>query len=127
MNLRSPLAQARGLGAAKQGLGHWWMQRLTALALIPLALWFVYSVAVYHAASYPTLVAWVHNPYVAVALILWFVVLYYHSALGVQVVIEDYVGSEMLRLALIVLEKFAHAVLAAVCIFSVLKLAFGGA
>jgi succinate dehydrogenase / fumarate reductase membrane anchor subunit len=124
-NLRSPLSQARGLGSAKDGVGHWWVQRLTALALIPLSLWFVFSVARYHIADYPTMMAWVHNPYVAVALVLYFFAVFYHSALGVQVVIEDYVGTEWLKIASIVLMKLAHFVFGAAAIFAVLKIAFG--
>ena len=125
MSLRSPLSQARGLGSAKDGVQHWWMQRLTALALIPLSLWFVFSVARYHVADYPTMMAWLHNPYVAIALVLYFIAVFYHSALGVQVVIEDYVGTEWLKIASIVLMKLAHFVFGAAAIFAVLKIAFG--
>ena len=125
MSLRSPLSQARGLGSAKDGVHHWWMQRLTALALIPLSLWFVFSIARYHLADYSTMILWLHNPYVAIALVLYFTALFYHSALGVQVVIEDYVAGEALKLGSIVLVKFAHFALAAASIFAVLKIAFG--
>lgn len=124
-NLRSPLSQARGLGSAKDGVNHWWVQRLTALALVPLSLWFVFSVARYHIADYPTMMAWIHNPYVAVALVLYFIAVFYHSALGVQVVIEDYVGTEWLKIGSIVLTKLAHFVFGAAAIFAVLKIAFG--
>jgi succinate dehydrogenase / fumarate reductase membrane anchor subunit len=124
-NLRSPLSQARGLGSAKDGVHHWWMQRLTALALIPLSLWFVYSIARYHIADYPTMLAWLHNPYVAIALVLYFLALFYHSTLGVQVVIEDYVASEWLKISSIVLVKLAHFALGAASVFAVLKVAFG--
>lgn len=123
MSLRSPLSQARGLGSAKDGVHHWWMQRLTAVALIPLSLWFVFSVARFHVADYPTMIAWLHNPYVAVALVLYFGALFYHSALGVQVVIEDYVGTEWLKIGSIVVIKLAHFALAAASIFAVLKIA----
>jgi succinate dehydrogenase / fumarate reductase membrane anchor subunit len=125
MNLRSPLSEARGLGSAKDGVGHWWLQRLTALALIPLSLWFVFSIARYHVADYPTMMAWVRSPLVAVALVLYFVALFYHSALGVQVVIEDYVGNEALKLSGLVLVKLGHFALAAASIYAVLKIGFG--
>ncbi|MBX6420939.1 MAG: succinate dehydrogenase, hydrophobic membrane anchor protein [Sinobacteraceae bacterium] len=125
MKLRSPLSQARGLGSAKDGVGHWWLQRLTALALIPLSLWFVFSVARYRVADYATLVAWMHNPYAAIALALWLIALFWHSALGVQVVIEDYVANEALRFGGVILEKFAHFALGVGSVFAVLKLAFG--
>jgi succinate dehydrogenase / fumarate reductase membrane anchor subunit len=124
-NLRSPLSQARGLGSAKDGVHHWWVQRLTALALIPLSLWFVFSVARYHIADYPTMMAWLHNPYVAIAMVLYFIAVFYHSALGVQVVIEDYVASEAVKIGSIVLVKLAHFVFGAAAIFAVLKIAFG--
>ena len=124
-NLRSPLSQARGLGSAKDGVNHWWLKRLTALALIPLSLWFVFSVARYHIADYPTMTAWIHNPYVAIALVLYFIAVFYHSALGVQVVIEDYVANEPLKIGSIVLMKLAHFVFGAAAIFAVLKIAFG--
>lgn len=125
MNLRSPLSQARGLGSAKEGVGHWWMQRLTAIALVPLTLWFVFSVARYHVSDYATMVAWIKNPYVTVALLLYFAAVFYHAALGVQVVVEDYVGGEFAKLVLIVGAKFGLAVLAAASVFAVLKIAFG--
>src|SRR5581483_10335843 len=117
MNLRSPLSQARGLGSAKDGVGHWWIQRLTALALIPLSLWFVYSVVRHHLADYASLVAWIKAPFVAIALVLYFAALFWHSALGVQVVIEDYVGNEALKIGGIILEKLAHFALGAAAVF----------
>ena len=125
MNLRSPLSQARGLGSAKEGVNHWWLQRLTALALIPLTLWFVYSVARYHMGSYEMVVAWLHAPMVAVALAIYLFAACYHAALGLQVVIEDYVGDEAVKLVAIVLVKFGLFVLAAASIFAVLKIALG--
>ncbi len=125
MSLRTPLSQARGLGSAKDGVNHWWMQRLTAIALIPLSLWFVFSIARYHLVNYPTMILWLHNPYVAIALVLYFTALFYHSALGVQVVIEDYVANEPLKIGSIVLMKLAHFVFGAASIFAVLKIAFG--
>lgn len=125
MNLRSPLSQARGLGSAKEGVSHWWLQRLTAIALVPLTLWFVFSVARYHVSDFGTMVAWIRNPFVAVALLLYFAAMFYHAALGVQVVVEDYVGGEGAKLLFIVGAKFGLAVLAAASIFAVLKISFG--
>ena len=119
-NLRSPLSEARGLGSAKDGVHHWWVQRL-----IPLSLWFVFSIARYHLADYSTMIAWLHNPYAAVALVLYFIALFYHSMLGVQVVIEDYVATEWLKIGSIVLMKFVHFALGAASVFAVLKVAFG--
>jgi len=125
MSLRSPLSQARGLGSAKEGVGHWWVQRLTAIALIPLSLWFVISVARFPLLDHATMVAWIKAPLVAVALAMFFVAMIYHAALGVQVVIEDYVGNEGTKLVSIVLVKFALYAIAAASVFAVLKIAFG--
>jgi len=125
MSLRSPLSQARGLGSAKDGVGHWWVQRLTALALIPLALWFVYSLVRFPLTDYATMVAWIKSPLVAVALVLFFLTGFHHAALGVQVVIEDYVGSEGKKLVSIIVAKFALYALCAASVFAVLKIAFG--
>ena len=125
MSLRSPLSQARGLGSAKEGVGHWWVQRLTAIALIPLSLWFVVSVARFPLLDHATMVAWIKAPLVAVALAMFFVAMIYHATLGVQVVIEDYVGNEGTKLVSIVLVKFALYAIAATSVFAVLKIAFG--
>lgn len=128
MSLRSPLGQARGLGSAKDGVGHWTMQRLSALALIPLSFWFVYSVVRFQLADYPVLVSWLHAPYVAVVLAMYFAVLFYHSSLGIQVVIEDYVHSEWFKIPALVLNKFVHFAVACIAIYSVIRIAvpFGG-
>jgi succinate dehydrogenase / fumarate reductase, membrane anchor subunit len=123
--MRSPLGRARGLGSAKQGTHHFWVQRVSAVALIPLALWFVYSVAQLPVASYGAVKQWVSAPSVAVALILFIATLFYHSMLGVQVVIEDYVSTEGKKLVCLLLSKFIHAALAAAGIFAALKAALG--
>lgn len=126
MSLRSPLSQARGLGSAKEGVEHWWWQRLTAVALVPLTLWFVFSVACLAGAGRETVLAWVASPLNAVGLILFLVALFHHSQLGLQVVVEDYVHAEFLKISSLVLIKFAHVALAAAAIFSVLKISLGG-
>ena len=123
MSLRSPLSRARGLGSAKSGVHHFWVQRLTAIALIPLTLWFVFSVANLAGGDYDSVRWWVSYPAVTVTLVLFIAVSFYHAALGVQVVIEDYVGHEGAKLAMIVLSKFGLAVLGAISIFAVLKVA----
>ncbi len=122
-NLRSPLSKARGLGSAKQGAHHFWVQRVSALALIPLSLWFVFSLAQIGSAGFAAVHHWVAAPSVAVALVLFVAITAYHSALGVQVVIEDYVASEAGKLAGLILSKFLHTVVAAAGIFAVLKIA----
>lgn len=124
MSLRSPLGQARGLGSAKSGTMHWWMQRVTAVALVPLCLWLVFSLACFAGAGYADVSAWIAQPWTAVIMLLFISAMLYHSQLGLQVVIEDYVHGEFVRIASLVLMKFAHVALAAAGIFAVLKVAF---
>lgn len=125
-DLRSPLSRARGLGSAKDGVHHFNVQRISAFALIPLSLWFVYSIACLASgpAGFEDVRWWVAAPSVAVTLVLFFATAVYHSLLGVQVVIEDYSGG-LLRLTLLLLSKFFHAIVAAAGIFAVLKVALG--
>jgi len=123
MSLRSPLGRARGLGSAKDGVHHFWVQRVSAVALIPLSLWFVFSVAQLAGGDFYVVRHWVATPSVAIALVLFLASALYHSALGVQVVIEDYVHHEGLKIVSMLLQKFAHAVVAAASIFAVLKVA----
>ncbi len=125
MSLRSPLGQARGLGSAKSGTEHWWMQRLTAIALLPLSLWLVAGLVCHAGSDHAAVSAWLAQPWTAVAMILFLSTMFYHSQLGLQVVIEDYVHGEFSRIASLVLMKFAHVALAAAGIFAVLKVAFG--
>jgi succinate dehydrogenase / fumarate reductase, membrane anchor subunit len=122
-SLRTPLSQARGLGSAKQGVEHFWLQRLSAIALVPLSLWFVFSLARIGNAGFGAMRHWVAAPSVAVMLVLFVAITAYHSALGVQVVIEDYIASEAGKLTSLILSKFAHVVVAAAGIFAVLKVA----
>ena len=125
MNLRNPLAIARGLGSAKSGTAHWWAQRVSALALIPLSLWFVTSVLRLTHAEYPIVLAWLHAPATTVLLSLFLLTVFYHAYLGVQVVVEDYVHSEWLKITTLLSVKFACILLAAVGIFTALHIAFG--
>ena len=125
-SMRTPLARVRGLGTAKEGVHHWWMQRLTAVALVPLVLWFVISIAGLAGMDHQQAVAWISSPWVSVFLVLLIVATFYHAQLGVQVVIEDYVHNEPVKLAGLVALKFAAIVLAVAAIFAVLKIAFGG-
>ncbi|MBV60561.1 succinate dehydrogenase, hydrophobic membrane anchor protein [Abyssibacter profundi] len=125
MSLQSPIGRARGLGSAKQGLHHWWMQRITAVLLVPLTLWFVFSVASLIGGGYEATVAWVSAPWVAVALVIYFATLFYHAQLGVQVVIEDYIHGPTTKLVSMYLMKLAHLVLAVAAIFAVVRIALG--
>lgn len=124
-SLRSPLKRARGYGSAKEGVATFLAERISAVALIPLSLWFAFSVAQLPVMSYGAVKHWVQAPSVAVTLVLFLAVMFYHSALGVKVVVEDYVGSEGAKLVTLLLVKFVHAALAAASIFAVLKIALG--
>ncbi|HEY9567590.1 MAG TPA: succinate dehydrogenase, hydrophobic membrane anchor protein [Thalassobaculum sp.] len=125
-SMRTPMARVRGLGSAKAGVHHWWAQRLTAIALVPLTLWFVVSVAGMPGMDHATAVAWIGSPPVAVLLVLLVAATFWHAQLGVQVVVEDYVHNEAVKLTVLIAVKFAAVVLAVACIFAVLRLAFGG-
>ena len=92
-DMRSPLARARGLGSAKTGVGHWWAQRVSAVALIPLTLWFVASLIAHTGSSHASFLAWLREPLTAILMIMLLLALFHHTALGLQVVIEDYMHS----------------------------------
>lgn len=123
MSYRSPLSRARGLGSAKDGTHHFTVQRISAIALIPLTLWFVFSLAKLPIASYDAVRWWVHAPSVAVALMLFIGCALYHSMLGVQVIVEDYVASEGRKLLTLLAFKFIQTIAAVAGIFAVLKIA----
>lgn len=125
MKFRTPLAQVRGLGSAKSGTHHWWLQRLTAVALVPLFVWFVVALINLASADYASVIDWLHSPLAAVLLCALIVAIFYHGQLGLQVVLEDYVHTEWLKLVSIVLVKLGSLLLAAVCLFAVLSIAFG--
>ena len=124
-NLRTPLSRARGLGSAKEGTHHWWLQRLTAVALVPLSLWFVASLVCMIGAPHTEVVAWIKAPIVTLLLILFVVMLFHHAQLGVQVVIEDYVHSKWQKLTSLVVLKFLAIVAALASIIAVLKVSLG--
>jgi succinate dehydrogenase / fumarate reductase, membrane anchor subunit len=123
--LRSPLGRALGLGSAKEGVEHWWAQRITALALVPLTVWFVVEVISLTGADRAVFVDWVRNPMSAVLLVLLLVATFYHGALGLQVVIEDYVENEAVRLGSLIVIRLLAIVFAARGILAVLKLSLG--
>ena len=126
MQLRTPLARARGLGSAKEGVHHWWLQRMTAIALVPLTFWFVIAVIGHIGASHAEMVEWLGNPFSAALMVSLIVALFYHAALGMQVVYEDYVRPHGLMIAVTIGTKLLCFLLAAAAIISVLKLALGG-
>ena len=126
MSFRSPLGTVRGLGSAKDGTAHWWAQRITAVALVPLAIWFVIGLLLLVGQDRAAVVAWFRNPISATLMVLLIGATFHHAQLGVQVVIEDYIHGEGAKLALIMFVKFAALVLAGIGIVSVLRIAFGG-
>jgi succinate dehydrogenase / fumarate reductase membrane anchor subunit len=126
MALRSTLGRVRGLGSAKEGVDHWWAQRTTAVALVPLSLWFVAGVIALAGADYATTVSWFKSPLNATLMILLIVATFYHAALGLQVVLEDYVHHEGQKIASIMAVKGLALLLGLLAVIAVLKLAFGG-
>ncbi len=125
-DLRTPLSRARGLGSAKEGVAHWWAQRLTAVALIPLTVWFAISLVMLSGADYGAVRAWIGSPLVMVLLTLTIVVGLHHGQLGMQVVIEDYVHSEGVKLALIVVIKFLAVLFGLGAVVAIMRIGFGG-
>jgi len=125
-DLRSHLSRARGLGSAKSGVHHFWMQRLTAVALIPLVIWFAVSLVMLSGADYGMARSWLSSPFVMVLLILTICIGLYHGQLGMQVVIEDYVHNEGVKLALIVAIKFIAVFFGLVAIVASMRIGFGG-
>jgi len=126
MSLRSPLGRVLGLGSAKEGVHHWWLQRLTSVALIPLAVWFAVSLITLPSLDHTTVVVWMAQTWTALFLILLVLIGTWHSQLGLRVVVEDYVHSGTKTLVLVII-TFAHTLIAAAGVFAILKVAFGAA
>jgi succinate dehydrogenase / fumarate reductase, membrane anchor subunit len=124
--MRSPLGRATGLGSAKAGVDHWWAQRITAIALIPLSLWFVAAVIGLLGADLETVQNWVSLPLPAILLILLLIATFYHFSLGLEVVIEDYVHSELTKLGLVVVVRLLCFGFAVAGIFAVVSIALAG-
>ena len=123
--MRSPLGRAIGLGSAKEGVEHWWMQRITAVALVPLTLWFVIAVIGLVGADLETVQNWVGRPLPAILLVLLLIASFYRMSLGLQVVIEDYVRPELAKLGLIIAIRLLCFAFAVAGIFAVLSIALG--
>jgi len=127
MTLRSPLARVLGQGSAKDGVHHWWVQRLSSVALVPLTVWFVVSVLSLPSLDDATVTAWIGQLWTMVFLVLLVLTASWHSQLGVRVVVEDYVhgaGTKALTLALV---TFFHVIVAAAGVLAILKVGLGGA
>jgi succinate dehydrogenase / fumarate reductase, membrane anchor subunit len=126
-SLRSPLGSVVGLGSAKDGVHHWWLQRLTSIALVPLTIWFTVSILSLPSLDHVTVISWMAQSWNALLLIVLVLVATYHSQLGVRVVVEDYVHDTGMKTLTLVVLTFAHAFLAVAGVFAILKVAFGGA
>ena len=122
--LRSPLGRVRGMGSAKSGTHHWWMQRVTSIALLPLTIWFVVSMISLAGASYLETLLWIARPVNAVLMLVLIGLTFHHMAGGLQVVVEDYVRDEFKRIAFVLLIKAASLLMALASAFAVLRIAF---
>jgi succinate dehydrogenase / fumarate reductase, membrane anchor subunit len=125
MSLQTPLRRARGLGAAGNGVHHWWVQRVTAVALVPLGIWLLVSLVSLPSLDFVTLVSWIAGTWTASLLTVFILTASWHSRLGVQVIIEDYVHDDGLKTTSLVLSGFVHVLVAALGVFAVLRIAFG--
>ena len=125
MSLRSPLGRVLGLGSARGGSSHWYAQRVTAVALVLLGIWFVGSLATLDGGSYEQVTGWLGSPLNSALALLLVVVAAYHAGLGLQVVVEDYVADKGTRAAVLIVVKFALVVAAVVGVLAVLRIAFG--
>src|ERR1700747_69188 len=123
--LRSPVGRAIGLGSAKEGVEHWWLQRITAVALVPLSLWFVIAIIRLVGADVDSVRDWVGNPLPAIMVVVLLIATFYHASLGLQVVIEDYVHAELVKVGLVIIVRLACFAIAVAGIFAVVSMAVG--
>ncbi|MCB1433978.1 MAG: succinate dehydrogenase, hydrophobic membrane anchor protein [Alphaproteobacteria bacterium] len=125
MSMRTPLGKVRGLGSAKDGTEHWWLQRVTAIANIPLIIFLVIFVIAHLGATRAQLVASIGNPFVAILLALTFISVLWHMRLGLQVVIEDYVHGHAVKFAALLANSFVALLLGVAALYAILKMSFG--
>jgi len=125
IDMRTPLAKVRGLGSAKEGTDHFWRQRLTALANVPLTLFLVIALIRYAGADYAAVAGFLSSPLVAIVMLLLVLSAIVHMRLGMQVIIEDYVHMEGLKVAALIFNTFFAVTVGLACIFAILKLGFG--
>jgi succinate dehydrogenase / fumarate reductase membrane anchor subunit len=125
MSLRSPLSRVLGLGSAKDGTAHWWAQRVTAVALIPLTLWFLFSLMTLPDFQYETVRTWLAVPVSGFLAVLMVAVLTYHSYLGTTVIVEDYVHASGMKVLSLMALRFLYVLAGGAGIFAILRVAFG--
>ncbi|MBE2295692.1 MAG: succinate dehydrogenase, hydrophobic membrane anchor protein [Phycisphaerales bacterium] len=123
MSIRSPLARVRGLGTAKDGTHHWWLQRVTSVALVPLVLWFAFSLLSVSHADYEVFQHWLGHPVNAGLMIALILAAFYHANLGMQVIYEDYVKPECAKYIALLATQLALFLLSAIAVVAVLKVA----
>lgn len=123
--MRSSFERTKGLGSAREGVGHWWMQRVTAVALIPLSLWFVASLIALAKCDYTTFILWLRTPITTALVVLMLIALFYHMALGLRVVVEDYVHVNRFKIPMVIAIHLACFALAIVGVVTTLRIAFG--
>jgi len=124
--MRSALSRARGLGAARDGFHHWWIERLTAIALVPLTLWFTTAVISVVGADYDTFAAWLAKPWNAALMIMFISAAFLHGKMGMEVIIEDYVAPRCAQLTVRIFVNLVAFSLGIFSIISVLIVALGG-
>jgi succinate dehydrogenase / fumarate reductase, membrane anchor subunit len=125
MSLRSPLGRVLGLGSAKDGTTHWWAQRVTAVALVPLTLWFVLSLLTLPNFDYETVRTWLSVPITGFLSLLLVAVLSYHSYLGTIVIVEDYVTSSGMKVLTLMILRFLYVLAGGAAMFAILRVVFG--
>jgi succinate dehydrogenase / fumarate reductase membrane anchor subunit len=121
MDYRSPLAKVRGLGSAKAGTAHWWMQRVTAVALIPLSFWLIIFLDLSLNAPYQETLTWLTSPVNTVCIVAWILAVFYHAALGLQVVIEDYIAAEGVKIVAVWTVNLSFLLLALAALIAVFR------
>lgn len=126
MKYRTPISIARGLGSSKDGLGHWWLQRLTAIGLVPLVLWFVVSMVSLSGQDRAQVLEWLRSPHNSVFMSIFLITSLYHANLGLQAIFEDYVQARWMQLSARILAAFVAVYLGFSGVFALLGLAFGG-
>lgn len=128
MQYRTPLSRVRGLGSTQAGTHHWWMQRVTAVALVPLSFYFIGLLDLMISSTYQETVTWLSTPFHSTVIIAWVISVFYHAALGLQVVIEDYIAVEGVKIITVWTVNLVFFLLALAAVIAVLRIiTVGGA